>query len=326
MAGSRRRKSLFEEVPALGAISASGAGSARLVAVTIDHPGFTLVEGSNIFGRDPAQCNQLLNTNKVSRRHCEIIVHGTTFRVRDLESHNGCYVNGQPVQDMEVVLGDEVSLSREVTFRLVMDEELEKPDLMEMADLSRDTRIARPVEELAAPEELTPGPSYSARVSAVVVEPDLANAYEEMRRQRDLLAILYQISLRCMEASNKEVVEELLVNVYRRLISVDLGFILYNCSGKWRANICPGRTQPSQKMVRAFYRFAVNRREPCIVTSREELATLGFQSGSAIVVPLMKDDQPCGVLGGASKRGDAFSRELLHVAKQLATVAAVALA
>jgi hypothetical protein len=210
------------------------------VAVTIDHPGFTLVEGSNVFGRDPAQCNQLLNTNKVSRRHCEILVAGTAFRMRDLDSHNGCYLNGRQVKEAEVALGDEVSISREVTFRLVMDEDLEKPDLMEMADLGRDGRIARPVQELVSAEELTPGPNASVKALgqafSEAAEPDLANAYEEMRRQRDLLAILYQISLRCMEAADKEVAEELIVNVVRRLIPLDMGFLLYNRAGKWRAN------------------------------------------------------------------------------------------
>ena len=45
MSGARKSNTLFEAVPALGAISAHGTGRAKLMPVGFEHPGFELVVG-----------------------------------------------------------------------------------------------------------------------------------------------------------------------------------------------------------------------------------------------------------------------------------------
>jgi DNA-binding CsgD family transcriptional regulator len=60
-----------------------------------------LLEGRLIVGRSP-QADLYFPDVSVSRRHAELIVSGTTLVVRDLNSRNGTYVDGQRVQETPV--------------------------------------------------------------------------------------------------------------------------------------------------------------------------------------------------------------------------------
>lgn len=61
-------------------------------------------------GRHPECDIILLNSRKVSRKHCCIALVDNAFRVRDLGSTNGVSVNGARIQkEGEVKVGDEVS-------------------------------------------------------------------------------------------------------------------------------------------------------------------------------------------------------------------------
>ncbi|MGA3027140.1 MAG: sigma 54-interacting transcriptional regulator [Bryobacteraceae bacterium] len=60
--------------------------------------------------------NQIAIPNlSVSRRHCTIERHGERFLIRDLESHNGTFVNGQPVKIQYLRDGDRIAVG-ECTF------------------------------------------------------------------------------------------------------------------------------------------------------------------------------------------------------------------
>ena len=73
-----------------------------------DEREFTLAEGTHVIGR--AENNSIFVPSKnLSRRHAEIEVRGDQVVVRDLESKNGTFVNGQRVQSCEISEGDRVS-------------------------------------------------------------------------------------------------------------------------------------------------------------------------------------------------------------------------
>jgi Nif-specific regulatory protein len=60
--------------------------------------------------------NQIAIPNlSVSRRHCIVERHGERFLIRDLESHNGTFVNGQPVKIQYLRDGDRIAVG-ECTF------------------------------------------------------------------------------------------------------------------------------------------------------------------------------------------------------------------
>ena len=77
-----------------------------------------LLDGANLVGRDPAAQVRLLD-GRVSRRHAEVICSVTTCRVRDLGSTNGTFVNGQPVEEHELVDHDAIDFGGiKVRFRV----------------------------------------------------------------------------------------------------------------------------------------------------------------------------------------------------------------
>ena len=88
-----------------------------LVEIEIPEPGSetdtTPYRMSVTIGRDPAQCDKAIMDPTVSRVHAELrFFPGEGLFIRDLESTNGTYVDGQPVDLTFVPLrgGSEVEL------------------------------------------------------------------------------------------------------------------------------------------------------------------------------------------------------------------------
>jgi len=157
-------------------------------------------------------------------------------------------------------------------------------------------------------------------------EPDLAAQLKLMEQQRNVLAILYQISLRCLMADSRKEAEKLLTNVLGRLVPLDAGFILYQKGDHWRASICPNAAQrPSDHTVRALFRLAQQQRAPLLIQDSRDLQPLGLQGGSALVVPMVLGDEIKGVVGAISSRGNVYHAEEVDIVMQLATVCAAAL-
>src|SRR5713101_6672745 len=83
----------------------------RLMAVAGPLKGsvFPLPEGEWSAGRLAG--NQLyLDDNAVSRRHCTFQRDGPRCTVKDLESHNGTFVNGTPVTEHQLTQGDQIRI------------------------------------------------------------------------------------------------------------------------------------------------------------------------------------------------------------------------
>lgn len=352
MAAIQRSKTLFEAVPALGTISAHGSGMARLVPVDFEHPGIELAEGVNRVGRDPSAADLVISSSHVSRSHCEILFSAGKIWVTDLESHNGTFINGIKIIKSEVKPGDKLGLSRRITFVLAMDADMVQPIGLDLdLDLDRDLDLDNGRAEMEPPSPAAisgPGtqPGWSSGAPVVSVLPaepasDLALQHDkedsaeldqdalikQLEQQRNVLAILYQISLHCLRAGNIKEIEELLTNVLQRLVPLDSGFILYRASSRsWRASICPTSTgKPTNSTVRAFYKLAQEHRDAMVLRDPGELASLGVQSSSAIMVPLISGEEISGVVGAISNKADVYSAEIVDVVKQLANISAAAL-
>lgn len=344
MAGLKKGSTLFDVVPALGAISAHGAGTAKLMPEGFEHPGFDLSEGVNRLGRDPAQNHHVILSSHVSRTHCEVLLSAGKIWARDLGSHNGTFVNGERISERELLPGDKLGLSKRVVFMLVMDAEMVRPIGMEV-DMGASASAAAPPAlppppgaQAPAPVALGPTGPVAATPGAAPVpeqisvspaddEPDQATRLKQMEQQRNVLAILYQVSLRCLLVDNLREVERLMTNVLGRLAPMDAGFVLYQLGSSWRASICPNtRERPNDATVRAVFHLASQRKAPCVVTDPRELSTLGVGKGSSVLaVPLVLGDAVTGVIGAISSRADVYSHEVLDIVMQLANVAAAAL-
>jgi adenylate cyclase len=68
---------------------------------------FTLEPGETVVGRQPA-CDLVIDDPSVSRRHAKLSVIGGTCRLKDLESRNGTFVDGEPVTEVELADGNTI--------------------------------------------------------------------------------------------------------------------------------------------------------------------------------------------------------------------------
>jgi pSer/pThr/pTyr-binding forkhead associated (FHA) protein len=99
------------------AVDALPAGSALLVVQRGPGAGsrYLLDTDLSTVGRHP-ESDIFLDDITVSRRHVEFRREAATFRVHDVGSLNGTYLNGDRVDDAELQNGDEVRIGK---FRLI---------------------------------------------------------------------------------------------------------------------------------------------------------------------------------------------------------------
>ncbi len=99
------------------AVDALPAGSALLVVQRGPGAGsrYLLDTDLSTVGRHP-ESDIFLDDITVSRRHVEFRREGESFRVHDVGSLNGTYLNGDRVDDAELQNGDEVRIGK---FRLI---------------------------------------------------------------------------------------------------------------------------------------------------------------------------------------------------------------
>ena len=62
-----------------------------------------------VLGRSK-ECDVVLDDRNVSRRHAELIRNGDGFLLRDLDSTNGCAINGKRVREAPVAPGDTITI------------------------------------------------------------------------------------------------------------------------------------------------------------------------------------------------------------------------
>jgi Inner membrane component of T3SS, cytoplasmic domain len=97
-----------------GAVMVSGqAGSGWLVPLDGPQTGelFALTAGRCVVGTAP-DCNVVVRDPSISGRHAEFSVAGRGYRVQDLGSTNGTYVNDKRVTQEDLIDGDTVRLGR----------------------------------------------------------------------------------------------------------------------------------------------------------------------------------------------------------------------
>jgi len=107
---------------------------------------FFLTKDKVVIGKLPENDIELKD-NTVSRQHCQLQRAGKNFKLLDLKSTNGCYVNGQWVQSKVLAVGDKITIGRTLlTYQSVSKEESYRD--------SSDQRISLvvPIDELVKAE------------------------------------------------------------------------------------------------------------------------------------------------------------------------------
>ncbi|MFH1731050.1 MAG: ATP-binding protein [Planctomycetota bacterium] len=143
---------------------------------------FKVDEPSFIIGRGRANRIILLD-GKVSARHAQIDRRGDAYRLRDLNSTNGTFVNGRVINEAALAQGDEVRVGQTVLqVAEVSAETVSRPSSVSISDAGRmgPAPVHERVERGAAPPVLEQPPEQSSM-------PTLIEAY------RNLLA-MYKVS------------------------------------------------------------------------------------------------------------------------------------
>jgi len=130
---------------------------------------FSVTREITVIGRRE-DCDLRIPLGDVSRKHCRLITDGTTYRVEDLGSSNGTFVNGERVQEAVVNAGDSIQLGP-VVFVLQLDgvpaDDQLQPVIAPPAGEQSAAAAAAPTQEGVIPpidEEGTMGPSMDGGV------------------------------------------------------------------------------------------------------------------------------------------------------------------
>ena len=172
----------------------------RLAAIAgpLKGANFTLTEDETSIGRESA--NRIcLSDASVSRRHCTIRREGDLFKVTDLESLNGTFVNDVPVKERYLEHGDRLRLG-DFTFSFLLEEGDSAPGsstvLMDEGQLTTGTNT---------------------------LQVRLADAFHLMARD---LSVLMKIATTINSARGLEAVQRQLLELIFEVVPADSGAIL----------------------------------------------------------------------------------------------------
>ena len=119
-------------------------------------------------------CDLRIPLTSVSRRHCQLNVNEGVLKIRDLDSRNGTYLNGEKVTEAPVKAGDWVKIGP-LTFAVQIDGE---PEDVSMPLTEADEPARKKKKEVAA-EKIEQQASDSDRLEADdSAEPELAELEE----------------------------------------------------------------------------------------------------------------------------------------------------
>lgn len=85
---------------------------------------FSLPSDATVIGRRQ-DCDLCIPLKSVSRKHCQLNLNTNTLKIRDLNSHNGTYLNNKRIDEATVKAGDYLKIGP-LTFLIQIDGQPEK--------------------------------------------------------------------------------------------------------------------------------------------------------------------------------------------------------
>lgn len=329
----------------------------RLVSTTDDADlNIDLKPGINRIGRQREGNHIVLVSPQVSRAHAEIEITPNTIVVRDLNSGNGTFVNGNKIREQAVNAGDILGFSEDFSFRLLIDWSVEEPTSITLPPQHRETKTAAPASPEKPPTTSAIPSSLSMRTDALKKSyPDVMKEQDRsiedfnpstmkgvgnnlvplhdlerhrLEQERHQLAVLHQVTKRCITAQSLSELDGILVSVLERVVSFDRGFIAYQLpSGDWKIVFSPKGESWDRALIRDLLQRALTETKPVFVDNSQDDARLG-QGASAdqrLLCPLIAQGTAIGTVFLLSTKPQRFSLQALDFLTLFSDVAAIAI-
>jgi two-component system NtrC family sensor kinase len=250
---------------------------------------FDIIEDPVTIGRGQ-NCMFRLNDAQISRRHAELRRKGNHWQIIDRGSSNGVFVNGEQVEEKEIVIGDQIQLGRTL--------------LRLSSTVAADSRNSQIVNLLDIPDTSAEQQAIPRDKSQVepVLEPELTHPWDES--ERDHLNLIYRTIYTVSQTLDTD---RLLNQIMERIfewLKIDRGcFILYDqATGKFIPKAVKRKQGVVGPMVirSSIINYVVNNKDYASTTDKanvammQEFAAQGVQE--AICVPMFGRYGPVGAL------------------------------
>lgn len=298
--------------------------NASLIAIAgpVERTTIALLEDEVSIGRDSSNSISIRDYS-VSRRHCVIRREGESFKVLDLESVNGTFVNDLPAGEQLLKHGDQIGIGRAL---FLFQAEGEYDDAHSSVELSDD-------------ELRSPATTQLEKKDALYLKPDALKAAlgSGGRIARDLNALL-KISTMLSTVRELTQLESTLIQTLLETIPAERGAILHvqEDSGEvvasYGAHKVPRPEQPvriSRSVVQKVMRervatLCVDVRDDQSLRSAESLFTA--QVCSLLCVPIIIRERVAGFIYlDTSHRGIILDEGHLQLVTAVGSIAAVAI-
>ncbi len=171
-------------------------------------------------GRDSSSRVRLTDTES-SRRHAELIRTPDGYRIRDVGSANGTYVNSQSIRDVLLQPGDQVQIGQTILVYTL--EQGESPPKSDLAD--RISLITRQDVELSSAIVKTIGELEGSRIMA---HPDQVDG--PWQRSAQALGVLYEATQLISHTLDLTQLLDRLLDLVFRTLDADRGCVLLRTS------------------------------------------------------------------------------------------------
>ena len=181
-------------------------------------------------------------------------------------------------------------------------------------------------------DEETPPPLHSRVSIPGEVGKTIPTSTEvvELERERRQLAVLFQLTKRCMKLQDLEELERLLINVLERMVAFQRAFITYQlANGDWKLVMSKHAYNWQRRDISRLLYMAHKSDESVRVDSSVDDPSLGVSDDgrpdTRLLLPLWAHDVVVGTIFLVSQIPSSFEDTNLHFLEQFSEVAALAL-
>ena len=271
-----------------------------------------------VIGRHP-DCDLVLDSNAVSRRHARIVADGDQFAVEDLGSRNGTFVNGERVQRQTLAQNDRIKVCDVL---LSFQEQADTGSAFEEAVAVTVTDD----EKQSSSTIMTSVDAGSSRELGLAIRPE-AKLHAVMEISRALGSML----------KLDEILPKILETLFAIFPQADRGFIMLQDrqTGRLVPKAVKHRRSADEESItisRTIVRRVMDDKQAVLSAdassdSRVEMSEsiAGFRILSMMCVPLMSEDNAVGIIHiDTNDQRSKFSEEDLGLLDSVASQASIA--